>query len=98
MCQQHKGKFGLLFFQKVQFNEEDVFNNDETLCLDHIEAANSRAKCVFGIPFVCLIILAVICTIISILGIVGAINDVDFDASLETVPDDIDFVTQNQAN
>ena len=31
-CTDHMGKFGLLFFQKVQFNDEDVFEDDETLC------------------------------------------------------------------
>ena len=86
-----------LFFQKVQFNDEDVFEEEETLCFDHVEDANSRVKWVFGIPFVLLVITAITCLIISIFGIVGAIDDVDFDnVGLEAVPDDLLTTSANQ--
>ena len=54
--------------------------------MDHIDEANSRTRCIFGTPFVILVIAAVVCLIISIVGIVGAIKDTDFDAFREDVP------------
>ena len=85
-CLEHKGQFGMLFFQKVQFNDEDVFEEEETLCWDHIDDANSRTRWIFGVPFVILVLASVICLIFSIFGIVGAIGDVDFENGLEAVP------------
>ena len=66
-----------------------MFEEEETLCWDHIDDANTRARWIFGIPFVILVIASVICCIFSVIGIVNAMGDVDFEAGLEAVPDTV---------
>ena len=63
-----------------------MFDEEETLCLDHIDDANSRARLSVGVPFVILVIISVICLICSIIGIANAMGEVSFEAELEVVP------------
>jgi len=78
------GVFSILFFQKLQFRDNDSWSKDhEALCQYHVDDANTRALCVFGIPAVLLILISIGSLIVSVIGIAAAIKDVSFDPVLE---------------
>ena len=80
----------MLFIKKIG---SDHFKSQEVVCSDHIDAANRRIRCAFGLPFVILLIAAIGCLIMDVMFVMGTVKDASFDYVLEpwTPPQESDL-------
>ena len=79
-CTEHKGEISMLIFEKFTINDDDIFKERESVCYQHVEDANRRAKFFFGIPTAILTVFAIFSLVFSIFGIIDAMNEVDWDS------------------
>lgn len=69
-CWKDKGELSIFFFQKLQLDDDDMFNDKkEALCKYCVDEANTRARCGYGIPIAILSIISIFSIIFSVFGI-----------------------------
>ena len=89
ICAEHKGQLSVFYRQQHDFAPDEIQWESEAICADCVVDANKRVNCIVGIPFFCMVIVAIICLILSVMGIADAITEANFDDRRDVYyPDD----------
>ena len=79
ICAEHKGVLSVFYRQQHDFAPDEIKWESEAICADCVVDANKFVNCIVGIPFACLVIVAIVCLVLSVMGVADAIKDANFD-------------------
>lgn len=64
-------------------NDEDIFSEKDMLCQYHVDDANTRARCVYGVPFFIMTLISIFAFFYSIVMVAEAMESASFEPELE---------------